>query len=70
MGDTTVTELEKTIKSICKTIRKGGDCKSEKLNALAKITNAITAQEKQRWDPMEDGDPFLHERGQASIRSD
>ena len=62
MGETTISEIEKTIKSICKTIRKEGDCKPEKLNALAKLTNALTAQEKQRWDPFEDGDPHLHER--------
>jgi hypothetical protein len=64
MGETTISEIEKTIKSICKTIRKDGDCKPEKLNSLAKLANALTAQEKQRWDPLEDGNPFLHESRQ------
>ena len=62
MGETTIHEIEKTIKVLCKTIRKDCDFKPDKLNALSKLTNALTAQEKQRWDPMEDGDFSLHNR--------
>jgi len=57
MGDIAILEVERTIKAICKAIRKEGDCEADKLTALSKLVSALSKQESQKWDPLRDGDP-------------
>ena len=66
MGDIVIDELERTIKSICKAIRKEGDCKADKLTALSKLVSALSKQESQKWDPLRDGDPTYYDRLEES----
>ena len=61
MSEQVVAELERTIKAICKAIRKEGDFGPDKLKALARLVSALTEQERGIWDPMEHGDPYIHE---------
>jgi hypothetical protein len=68
VGETVINDLEKTIKTICKAIRKDGDCKPEKMTALARLVNSLTSQESQKVDPLMDGDPMFHESLEAPPR--
>lgn len=62
MSQKTVDVLEKTIKHVALQIRKSEKPKSEDINALAKLSNALSAQEGKVRDPLEDGDPGYHAR--------
>jgi hypothetical protein len=46
-----LTEVERTIKSICKTIRKEGDCDPGKMAALSKLINSLSVLEEKRYNP-------------------
>ena len=60
MGETVIRELEKSIKVICKAIRREKDCTPETMTALARLVNSLSNQENLRVDPLENGDPHFY----------
>jgi hypothetical protein len=61
VGETVIRELEKSIKVICKAIRRDKDCTPETMTALARLVNSLSNQEDLRVDPMETGRPGFYE---------
>ena len=65
MSDAVISDLEKTIKVLCRAIRKDGDCEPQKMTALARLINSLSTQEANKVDPFEHGDPTFHESLEA-----
>ena len=61
MGETVIRELEKSIKVICKAIRRDKDCTPETMTALARLVNSLSNQGNLRVDPLENGNPYYYE---------
>ena len=78
MGEIVIYELERTIKSVCKAIRKdAGGCEADKLNALSKLVNSLSTQEARNSDDNGDSpyyamleDSYLREKNAQKHDSD
>ena len=61
MSEEVIEELSRTIRTLCKRMRKEKEIDPQKLSALARLTNALSNQESKILDPYEYGIPVTDE---------